>query len=294
MIRFFTYSQFHNKVPPVGSTLIRVHQLLPYWNEADLYTYGENPDVLIFQKVYISQDYKFPAHFENIKILDICDPDWLEGIAIKETVDAMDAITVPTKPLKDFISQLTDKPIVIIPDRFDLAKIPTLKLHVKPAKTVTWFGYSHNAGLLRPALPIIRHLKLNLKIIANEDPYLHQYPDSIPIEKYEFVKYDEDTIYQEMQKADFVIFPEGGRPVDKYKSNNKTVKAMLAGLPVATTKEEVLEFMDANKRSIHMLEQYDTIKAEYDVRKSVEQYKGLINDIRASRDKAKRAKSKAS
>lgn len=281
MVRFFTHSQYHNKRPPVGSTIIRVNQLLRYWHEADLYKYGEFPDVLIFQKVYISQDYKFPAHFENIKILDICDPDWLEGIAIKETIDAMDAVTVPTEKLKEFLSQLTNKPVVVIPDRFDMAKIPKKqKLHTKKAATVTWFGYAHNAELLRPALPIIRELGLNLRVISNDNPLLHQYPDSIPIEKYEYVKYEEDTIYQELQKADFAIFPAGGRAKDPYKSNNRTVKTILAGLPVATTKEEVIDFMAPENRTSYMGEHYDTIKEEYDVCKSVEQYKELIGGLR--------------
>lgn len=284
MIRFFTYSQFHNKRPPVGSSQIRVHQLLKYWPEAGLYKHGEYPDALIFQKVYVGSDYKFPIHFERIKILDICDPDWLQGVPIKETVDAMDAITCPTPALKEFLSQLTDKPIVVIPDRFDLTVIPKKpKLHTKKAKTVTWFGYRHNADLLRPALPLIRDLGLTLRLIANDDPYLHQYPDSIPVEQYEFVKYDEKTIYRELQKADFAVLPKGFRPEDKYKSNNKTVKAILAGLPVATDKDEVTAFMEADARHKWIQENRDTIKSEYDVRKSVEQYKSLIEELEHGR-----------
>lgn len=281
MIRFFTYSQFHNKRPPVGSSIIRVHQLLRYWPDAGLYTYGENPDALIFQKVYVSADYKFPVHFEKIKILDICDPDWLEGVAIKETIDAMDAVTVPTEALKRFIRQLTDKPIVIIPDRFDMAEIPKKpKLHTKKATTVVWFGYQHNAKLLRPALPLIKELGLNLIIISNDDPFLHQYPDSVPIEKYTFVKYDENTIYDELRKADFAVLPTGARPNDKYKSNNKKVKAILAGLPVANTREMVTHFMDAANRTEYIHNRYAKMKEEYDVRKSVEQYKELIEGLR--------------
>lgn len=282
MIRFFTYSQFHNKKPVVGSTFIRAHQLLQYWPEAGLYTYGENPDALIFQKVYVSQDYKFPAHFEKITILDICDPDWLDGVAIKETVDAMDAVTVPTQALKDFIGQMTDKPIVIIPDRFDLNLIPKKpKTHTKRASTVVWFGYAHNATLLRPALPLIKELGLKLRLISNDDPHLHQFPNSIPIEDYTFIKYDEATIYSELQKADFAILPKGFRPEDKYKSNNKTIKANLAGLPVAYDKETVELFIDPAERHKWIQENYDTIRSEYDVRKSVEQYQNLIAELQS-------------
>jgi hypothetical protein len=283
MIRFFTYSQYHNKKPVVGSTFIRVQQLLKYWPDAGLYTYGENPDALIFQKVYITADYKFPAHFENTKILDICDPDWIQGVAIKETIDAMDAITVPTEALQQFIQQMTDKLVVIIPDRFDLEAIPKKpKLHTKPAKIVTWFGYHHNAELLRPALPLIKELGLKLRIIANEDPFPHQYPGSIPLEDYTFIKYHEDTFYDELRKADFAILPGGFRPEDRFKSNNKTVKANLAGLPVATDKEEVLKFIDPAERHKWIQENYDTIRSDYDVRKSVEQFKDLIERLQGN------------
>lgn len=286
MIRFFTHSQFHNKNPVVGSTYIRVNQLIKYWPEAELYTYGENPEAIIFQKVYISSDYKFPKHFENIKILDICDPDWLEGIAIKETINAMDAITVPTKALKEFLQQLTDKPIVIIPDRFDLELLPKPKLHTKPAKTVVWFGYSHNAITLRPALGLIKELGLSLLIISNDDPHLFRYDNSIEPENYKFIKYNEETFYKDILKGDFAIFPPGDRPNDKFKSNNKTVKTILSGLPVATNKEEVIAMVDPKQRHKYIQENYATIKEQYDVRKSVEQYKELISRLSNSRAKA--------
>ena len=47
---------------------------------------------------------------------------------------------------------------------------------------------------------------------------------------YTFVKYNEDTIYDTLKKADFAVLPDGMRPTDKYKSNNRTIKANLAGL----------------------------------------------------------------
>lgn len=284
MIRFFSMSQFHNKNPISGSTFIRVHQLLKYWPGSALYKYGENPEVLIFQKVYCGQDYKFPAHFEGIKILDICDPDWLEGVAIKETVDAMDAITVPTKPLADFISQMTDKPIVIIPDRFDMALIGRRhKKHTGKAKTIGWFGYAHNVELIRPALPLINELSLTLHIISNENKYLFNYPNSVKAENYRFTKYNESTIYQDLQQMDFVIFPEGKRIIDKYKSNNRTTKAILAGLPVATTPAEVQLFLDGPEREKYIQKHYNKTKAEYDVKKSVQQFKDLIDEIATSK-----------
>lgn len=277
-IRFFTFSQYHNRRPITGSTNIRVHQLLEHWDEAELYTHGENPDVLIFQKVYCSPDYKFPANFEGKKILDICDPDWLDGrTQIKETCDAVDAVTCPTENLAKFLRQLTDKPVVVIPDRFELSDIPSLKPHKRKAQVVVWFGYRHNADLIKPALAIIKELKLKLMVVSDEDPFMDRTgkQDST----YQFIKYEEATIYQTLQLADFAILPDGNRPVDHFKSNNRTVKAILAGLPVAKTAEEVRSFMEAKNRQHFIHNNYDKIRAEYDVRLSVKEMKELINKL---------------
>jgi hypothetical protein len=285
-IRFFTFSQFHNKIPAAGSTHIRVTQLMKYWPESRLYRYGENPDVLIFQKVYVAQDYQFPVHFENTKILDICDPDWLPGImGIKETVDAMDAVVVSSKGLQDFMKQLTDKPVVIIPDRFDISLVPKPKRHIEQAKTVTWFGYRHNAETLKYAMPLINELGLDLVCISDDDPLAWQWlPGEVGEEfrktHYKYLKYREENIYHDLQRADFAILPYGVRPIDPYKSNNKTVKAILAGLPVAHDAEEVRGFLVAGVRRDYLEKHYNKTIREYDVKKSVQDYKDLIEKIR--------------
>ena len=289
MIRFFTFSQFHNKIPAAGSTHIRVSQLIKYWDEAELYKYGENPDVLIFQKVYAAQDYQFPRHFENIKILDLCDPDWLDGVSgVKETIDCVDAVTVSSKALQTFVQQMTDKPVVHVPDRFDISVIPKPKKHSGEATTVVWFGYRHNAGALRYAMPLINELGLDLIVISNDDPMAWQWipgeaGDKFREDHYKFLGYREETIYYDLQRADFAILPKGDRPQDPFKSNNKTVKAILAGLPVAKDVEQVKGFINPGIRRDYLEAHYrETIEA-YDVKRSVEQYQELIETIRKDR-----------
>lgn len=286
-IRFFTFSQFHNKVPPVGSTYIRVSQLIKYWPEAGLYKYGENPDAIIFQKVYCALDYQFPKHFPGIKILDICDADWLGPGAVKETVDAMDAVVCPTQGLAGFLRQLTDKPVVVIPDRFDLELIPAPKRHDQVAQTVVWFGYRHNAETLRPAMRALDELGLNLLVIADDDPMPWQWLPGAQGEmfrrtKYQYLKYLEETIYTDLQQADFALLPKGSRPVDPFKSSNKTVKAILASLPVATDGDTLKAFIEPEARRNFLADNYEKTKAEFDVRLSVKQYKELIEQIYAS------------
>lgn len=280
MVRFFTFEAFHAK-SNVGSTKIRVHNLIKYWEEAELYKYGEKPDVMIFQKVYVNKDYKLPVTFPAVKILDICDPDWFEGVPIKETVDAMDAITCPTEPLAEFIRQLTDKPVRVIKDRFDLTDFPSRKIHRGQAKTVVWFGYHHNASALKLAVQSIERRGLRLKVIADQDPFASRWAFE-PKEfesKYEFVKYQPDTAYLEIQKADICVLPKMNRPQDRFKSENKTVIAQLLGLPVATTANELDEFMTAEQRNKAVDTVYDIVRKEYDVKLSIKQYKDLIDEI---------------
>lgn len=281
MVRFHTFEQVHAK-SNVGSTKIRVHNLIKYWPEAGLYKYGEKPDTLIFQKVYCGKDYKFPATYSGTKILDICDPDWLEGVPIKETVDAMDAITCPTEALAEFIRQMTDKPVVVIKDRFDLTEFPTKKVHRGQAKTVVWFGYQHNANALKLAVQSIERRGLRLKVISDQDPFASRWAAK-PKEyesMYEFVKYLPNTAYSEIQKADICVLPKMNRPQDRFKSENKTVIAQLLGLPVAVNADELDELMTAEARNSKIDTIYDKLREEYDVKKSVEQYKELIESIK--------------
>jgi hypothetical protein len=276
---FQDFSRFSGK-DRQGSTKIRVDQVIKYWPGASIYRYGAKPDVLILQKVYLLADYQMPVHYPGIRILDICDPDWMNSwIHIVETCNAMDAITCPTENMAKFLRQFHNN-VHIVPDRFDLEVIPKPKKHTKNAKNVVWFGYSHNAGLLKPAIPSLDRLGLNLTIISNEDPYVDRWSTRPRDEWLTFVKYDEDTIYQELQKADYALLPEGFRPEDHFKSNNKSVKAKLAGLPVARNIEDMNRYADPKERQSWLDNNYATIAKEYDVRRSVEQMKGIIDDIK--------------
>lgn len=273
---------FHGKDKPVGSDYIRAIQLIKHWPEAGLYKYGENPDVLIFNKVFTLPDYQFPHNFQNIKILDICDPMWLEGYDVVDTCRAMDAITCPTENLAKFLRQFHNN-VVVVPDRFDLSIIPKPKQHAGKAKTVVWFGYSHNAETFKPAMATLEKHGLNLIVISNEEPYIDRWGTRKRDEYYEFIKYNEDTIYEDLHKADFAILPEGFRPQDNFKSNNKTIKANLAGLPVARDLDEVEKYLDGKERQKWLDNNYAKIQEQYDVKQSVKDYKNIISEIRKIR-----------
>lgn len=283
-IRFFDFNRFHGK-RQTGSVTIRVNNLIKHWPEAKKYKYGEKADVLIWQKVYWLPDWHFQEHYNGgLQILDICDPDWLDNAYIKRTVDAMDAVVVPTKVMQDFIKQLTDKPVVIIKDRFDLSQAPTKpKKHEGKIKSAIWFGYSHNADLMQLAIRSLEQRKIKLTVYSNNDPILWHYadsPESFRKDLYTYRLYKEDDFYAEMQKHDVCLMPKGFRPKDVFKSENRTVKSWLAGLPTASNADELDKLQDDKVRNKVVQLNYKKAIAEYDVKLSVKEYQELINELK--------------
>lgn len=285
-IYFFTFEQFHAK-RGVGSTRIRVENLIKYWPEAELYRYGVKPDVMIFQKVYGTFDYKLPLTIQVPKILDICDPDFKDtpDLFVKETMDAMDAVVVPTEPFQKLLQTMTDTPVHVIKDRFDLEEFPEPKTHKGRAKTVVWFGYSHNAESLKFAIQSLERRGLKLLVIADHDPTCYKWaaePEKYK-ENYTYVKYEHPDVYYEIQKADIAVLPEGFRPLDKYKSENKSVIVRLLGIPIARDADDLDRLMEADARNKTIAQEYDKLKQDYDCKLSVKEYKALIDEISSKR-----------
>lgn len=281
MIRFFPWNKYHGKEPS-GSTRLRVLNLLPYWPDADLYKYGERPDVMIYQKVYWQPDWQFMKLFKGLQILDITDADWLEWAFVKQTLDLVDAITCPTETLADFLRQMTGKPVKVIPDRHDIKKVPQLKTHQGKAKKLVWFGYSHNSESLNQCMPFLERNNYHLTVISNRDPshgFLVADKEKIQA-KYTFVQYDDDKKFKELAKHDIFLNPAGGRSVDFFKSNNRTTTAWLAGIPEAKTADDIIRLTDPEERNREAKENYHKARKEYDCRLSINEYKDLINEIR--------------
>lgn len=287
-VEFQTFESFHGK-KNIGSTNIRVHQLIKYWPEASLYKYGSNPDVLVFQKVYWLPDYRFVEHFEGIKILDICDPDWLDNMYIARTVENCDGVVVPTVAMQKFMQQMTDKPVKVIKDRFDIEFVPKPFTHKnKDRLTAVWFGYHHNAEVLRyGAVKALEDMGMRLVIISDEDPAAWRWANDREKFKqsYKFLKYGEDSIYERLQQFDICILPPDNSSRGMFKSENKTVKAQLAGLPVARSIDELETLVDNNKRNEVSQLYYKKAIKEYDVKISIQEYKELIDGLKNSKAK---------
>lgn len=273
-----TMEKFDNRATDsVGSSRIRARWLLHYWPEAEEYIIGKKYEILIFQKVYWENMMKF---FEGIKIMDLCDPDWLEGKPLFEFIDMADAVTTSTQALADYIKKLRPNALVrCIPDRVYLPEMTPIKTeHEGALRRLVWFGYSHNSQyLLRTFDDVISH-GLELTIISN-NPY------DVPLAyrgklKLTNVPYDYHALNREVVKHDAVLMPTPeGDIKSKYKSNNKVLQAKACGLPVITLPQDIERFMDPKERKKASEEGIKEIKERWDCKFSVDGYKELIEEI---------------
>lgn len=211
------------------------------------------------------------AKYGKIKILDICDKVWNNFPNFKELIEPIDAIIVPTEELKSELSLITDKTIHVIGDGHDFDHYggSVQNTHLDRAKEVVWFGYSQNAACLGPFINYIKSLGLKLKVISQDQ---NTYPLALADT---FVKWDVNTYINEISKSDFAILP----PNKNYKSNNKEITALICGIPVAKTKEDISRFMDPGERQLEMTTRANEIP-KHNARTRAAEYMQIINSIK--------------
>lgn len=274
-VGFFTFEQYHNK-KNIGSSRIRAEWVYKHWKDAEKYKLGKKYDAIIFQKVYMIE---FCELYEGIKILDLCDPDWLELKPVVKMASLCDAITTSSEKIAEDVKKWVKCPVVCIPDRVDLDINKQKKIHKGRAKSIVWFGYSHNSHTLKQVVPYIKAQGLKLKVIserkdATYESLKNKYGDTIS-----WKKWNANTINDDLIKHDFCIIPPSPKFKDLYKSNNKTVHCWSIGLPVAKTNDELKRFVDPNERDKEAEKRLKEVKEKYDVKLSVKEYKELIDEI---------------
>ena len=252
----------------VGSSRIRGRWVRKYCPEIEEFYDGVKYDAVIYQKAYYK---KHMEQFKGVKIFDLCDPDWMDGRPITELTELVDAFTVPTKAMQDFISQLTDKPVVIIPDRIDPEEhTPVKEQHIGKARSVVWFGYSSNQVVLEQTLIPLKDMLLSLAVIS-ERPYRNA---DINID------YKYETLNEELIKHDIVLLPDFTKDRrHKFKSPNKTLTSWALKMPVATTPEELERFMNPDERTKEVEMRYNEVIEKHHVKQSGPQYLDLIDQI---------------
>lgn len=270
------FEKWHGK-DNIGSSRIRGHWLVKYWDELELFQQGAKYDFIIFQKVYWLE---YVKNYKGIKILDLCDPDWLDGAQITEIIDECDAITTSTEALRDAVKQFTDKPVIYIPDRQDLEFHPPMKKeHKDKVEWLVWFGYSHNNKVLDPAMRTLSKLGLKLKVISNCRP---PYAKANLNVKFDFDNPDFD-FNKEITECDLVLMTPDTRPRGKFKSLNKTYTSWCLGMPVVSNKEDLEKFLDKDEREKESERVKEYAKKNLDVKISVDEFKNLINQIHEKR-----------
>lgn len=259
--------RFETQEPFCASDRIRGEWIIKSSDKIELFNPNKNYEVVIFHLPT-----KAIAKYGRIKILDICDKVWERDLVeFKTLIEPIDAIIVPTEKLKSDLSEITDKPIHVIRDGHDFSSYSRRirNMHINPAKEIVWFGYAENAAPLQPFVNYIKSLGLKLKVISqNQNTSPLQFAD-------EFVKFDPSTYVQEISKSDFAILPLN----KDYKSNNKDITALLCGIPVAKTKEDIARLIIPGERSFEM-DATRNEAAKYDAREVAQEYIKIASSIK--------------
>jgi len=272
-VSFLTFERYHGRAKgTIGSSQIRARWLVEKWDEAKLWTVGQKFDALILQKVYWEQ---MINDFKGVKILDLCDPDWLNGdVEIVDVMKRVDHVTTSTEGLAKYLGQMTKTPITVVPDRLNMDYFTEQREHTERARNVVWFGYYHNAKQVLNA-PLLQSLKmrgLGLTVVSNAD-YLPANDMGVNIQN---INWTPENAYMDIKSGDFAINPPSMTRGFRFKSNNKTLIAWALGLPVANTADEMDKFINPDERNKEVKIRMEEIKKDWTVEKSIEQYKQIL------------------
>src|SRR3990167_3228730 len=107
-IAFLGFDQWQGKFD-IGSSGIRCDWVIKHWPEAERFRQGGKYDAIIFQKAYWVD---YMKAYKGVKILDMCDPDWMEAHSrVIETIHEAHAITCSSPELAKAVAKLTNKPV---------------------------------------------------------------------------------------------------------------------------------------------------------------------------------------
>lgn len=274
-ISVVTWQRWNGRKPgTVGSSIIRGDWLIAADPEFHHWSHGRKYDALIVQKVFQKDLF---TDFDGVKILDICDPDWLGGgVDIAAFMNMATAVTVSSEGLQKALAGYTDKPVIFVPDRINYDFLPKPKIHsTERAQTVVWYGYAQNsADTLSIVLETLAEMKLKLVVVSNQS-YEPMKNRGVEIRN---VKWESETAYQEIQRGDIVLNYQPPFGKYAYKSSNKTDIAYALGLPVAKDADDLERLLDPRERIAAVAKWNAECRADMDIRRSADQYKQIINE----------------
>jgi hypothetical protein len=262
--------------------MIRARWLAEKWPEAKEWEHGDRFDAIILQKCYWMDMVK---DFKGVKILDMCDPDWMRGqetsCRLVEISQYIDAITCSTDALTNVIKGMIKHiPVVTVPDRLNMDYFTVKKQHTEEAKSAVWFGYFHKANaLLNRVIPSLKARNLSLYVVSNSEFY----PDNDYGVEISNILWTPNNCFMDIQSGDFVINPGSPFGDPRFKSNNKTLIAWALGMPVASTAEDMDRFLNPKERQKESEFRQKEINEKWNIELSIKQYRDLICKIQEKR-----------
>lgn len=83
----------------------------------------------------------------------------------------------------------------------------------------------------------------------------------------------------DLSNADVCILPEGTRPKDRFKSNNRTTLCWFAGVPIAKDSDDLDRLDDPMEREKDIKANRTIAQNDYDVQLSVKDLKQFIDEL---------------
>jgi len=281
-----SFASMHGRHPwKIGSSMIRGQWLAEAWPDADLWSNGRKFDALIFQKAYWEQ---MMNDFTGPKILDLCDPDWMDGnLELIKVSKLVDAITCSNPGLTEFVSKVVKNiPVITVPDRLNMGYFTNPKKHIGRAKTVVWFGYSHNAKEVLPrVLSSLKQHGLDLLVVSNAG--------FNPINSFgvqiQNIEWSLERAYEDIKLGDIAINPKSVFGNYRYKSNNKTLISWGLGIPVAETADDMVKFLEPAGRQKEVDARRVELEKDWDIQLSVRQFEDILKTIWSARKNEKQS-----
>lgn len=276
IIPYSTFRGWH--ISKVGSSFIRAQGLANIGQGFQIWRHGEEYESIIFQKAYWKE---MMENFRGLKILDLCDPDWINGSAnVVELGNMVHAITCSSEELTRVVKNFfPDKIVCHIPDRLNFNFFPEAReVHFETASTAVWFGYLHNAYETLPhILPALRANRISLKIITDAEIKHKSLFDGM---EWSYVHYAAETAFDEIKEADFALNPKSPRAYFKFKSNNKNLISWRLGLPVAENIEDVKRLLSPEERNEEVRTKGLMVERDFNITQSALEYQQVFNEIR--------------
>lgn len=218
----------------------------------------------------------------GVKVIwDLCDPlHWFGPADCNNILNYVDLITASSDALADDITAWCGRPVTTIKDRIDFDHFPIQRQHSesKPAKLI-WYGLAANRMSLYSALANLDRLSANgydftLTIMDDRPDLQFARQSSYPIYH---VKWELEKENRIIADHDIALLPPYPGPWGKVKSNNKKVTAWACGLPAtdAMDYDDLLDLVTSWEYRRHCIVENDTLRSQYDSRKSAEQWEAL-------------------